>query len=114
MLKKIMSGDRTYTAIPLALPIKYEPYGELFEDFYVVPVVKEDGSVQNHLVQSGKFYIRDYSNGENNYQDILIDPDTLEDVTDPINPIVVGIDLARDIDLTYCNGEYFVGGFNQC
>ena len=106
MLKKIMSGDRTYTAIPMALPIECKPYGELFEDFYIVPMAKEDGSIKNHLIQSGKFYIRDYSNGVDNYQDILIDPDTLEDVTDPMNPILVGCDLARNIDITYYYGEY--------
>lgn len=101
-----MSGDRTYTAIPIIslLNNDYRPYGELFEDFYIVPVTQKDGSIKNHFIQSGKFYIRDYSNGVNNYIDTMIDPDTLEDVTDPMNPIIVGIDLVREIDKNYyCN-----------
>ena len=100
-----------YTGDPIALPDTdaCRSYGEVFEDFYIVPVKMSDGTIKNHLVQSGKFYIREsYLDASGvNYKDVRIDPATLSDVTDPLDPIFIGCDLAREIDLTYYNGEYY-------
>ena len=111
----MLSEEKVFTADAAVIntSVLKRPCGELLEDFYVVPVRMGDGTVKNHLVQSGRFYIRDshIETNENGcterYTDILIDPTTLEDVTDPMNPIFVGCDLAHELDVAYYNGEYY-------
>lgn len=87
----------------------YQPIGELYEDMYIVPVKSADGKVKNSLMHSGKFYIREYAytNNELSSADYLIDPSSLEDITDFDNIIAFGFDLAKDLDITYLgDGEY--------
>ena len=87
----------------------HQPVGELYEDMYIVPIKNADGKVKNHLIQSGKFYIREdtYTNNELRSADYLIDPESLEDITDFDNSIACGCDLAKNLDITYLgNGEY--------
>jgi hypothetical protein len=104
-----ITENSIFEAEPTALPnYNRKIMGELYEDFYIVPV--NDGSyIKNHIVQSGNFYIREYyldDLGHIKQIDFKINPETLIDVTDFDNPIFVGCDLARDLDLTYYNGEY--------
>lgn len=107
-----MKINNLYQAKAVALPFVDDPIGELYEDMYIVPIKDSTtGTVKNHLVQSGKFYIREsFFNNEDFFNpkhiDIMIDPETLVDVTDYEMPIFVGCDLARDLDVTFINGEY--------
>lgn len=106
-VRKIYDEETVFEAKSLTLPNK-KAVGELFEDFYVVPVLLSDGSTRNQLVQTNKFYIREYSINTDTarieYTDYMIDPHTLTDVTS--EPVFLGCDLARQLDLTYFDGEY--------
>ena len=107
MVAKIkLKEDSIYSAKPTLPNYTQNVIGELYEDFYVIQTSTPSN---NHLVQTGKFYIREYFVNDNkmDYNDFLIDPQTLMDITDADNPIHVGCDLAREIDLTYYNGEYY-------
>ena len=111
-----ITEDSIFETIPTLLPnYKNKVIGELYEDFYVVPI--KDAStnkIKNHLVQSGNFYIREYhlnfDSNKNNlfrYLDFRIDPKSLTDITDVDNPIFIGCDLAQELDKAYYKGEYY-------
>lgn len=107
MIEQFKDANKVFTAKPIALPnnAKNKPFGQIYEDFYVVPVSDSEGKLKTHLVQSGKFYIREpyLEEGSSSlkYKDIMIDPTTLEDVTNPVETVFLGCDLAREIDLAY-------------
>ena len=103
-----ITEDTIFRGQSILVP-NYKPVGELYEDIYIVPVKNADGKIKNSLVQSGKFYIREYAytNNEINSTDYLIDPNSLEDITYFDNAIICGCDLAKNLDITYLdNGEY--------
>ena len=102
--------NKLYQAKATALPFREDPIGELYEDMYIDPIENSNGENKNHLVQSGKFYIREYFLLNNVYNDIMIDPESLVDVTEDYgDAIFVGCDLSKDLDITYLNnGEYYV------
>ena len=106
-----INGNSIFTAKAEAIP-GYNPIGELYEDFYLIPVKDLNGESKTHLIQSGKFYIRElsYIQNENKISecDYFIDPETLIDITDYENPIFMGCDLARELDETYYS-EHCIG-----
>ena len=106
-MKRFYDRETVFEADSLLFP-KKKAVGELLEDFYIVPVLLSDGSTKNQLVQSNKFYIREYSididAAKLEYTDYMINPNTLVDVT--TEPVFVGCDLARELDITYVDGEY--------
>lgn len=103
-----ITEDTIFRGQSILIP-NHQPIGELYEDMYIVPVKNSDGKIRNSLVQSGKFYIREYAytNNEINSTDYLIDPESLEDITDLENVIFCGYDLAKDLDISMVNGEYY-------
>ena len=107
-----ITENSIFEATPISLPLYSEKItGDLYEDFYVVPVKYSDGTIVNHYIQSGNFYLREYyldtESGWVDYNDFKINPETLVDVTNINEPIFVGCDLAREIDLTYYGGRYY-------
>ena len=103
-----ITEDTIFRGQSILIP-NHQPIGELYEDMYIIPIKSTDGKVKNHLIQSGKFYIREYAytNNELGSADYLIDPSSLEDITDFDNIIACGCDLAKNLDITYLdNGEY--------
>ena len=105
-----ITEDTIFRGQSILIP-NHQPIGELYEDMYIVPVKNSDGKIRNSLVQSGKFYIREYAytNNQINSTDYLIDPESLEDITDLENVIFCGCDLAKDLDIAMVNGEYYFG-----
>ena len=104
--------DKIYNAKAIALPFTDDPIGELYENVYIIPVKDSDGVIKTHLIQGGKFYIREKYLSSNNcidYKDIMVDPETLVDITDYDNPIKFsGIDLSNSSDITFCAGDYII------
>ena len=103
-----VTEDTIFRGKSILIP-NHQPVGELYEDIYVIPFKNADGKVKNSLIQSGKFYIREYAYTNNilSSADYLIDPSSLEDITDFDNIIACSCDLAKDLDITYLGyGEY--------
>ena len=106
-IKKIFTNkDKIFTAKPLVLSENCRPYGELYGEFQLIKVKSADGNVKDKWVQSNRLYIREYyKNGR--YFDTLIDSNTLEDVTDPSNPIFLGDVINMENDWATYNWEIF-------
>lgn len=76
---------------------EYQPVGELFVDYSL-----DDMKIKNYYIR--EYYFENFFSPK--YNDFRIDEKSLIDVTDIENPIVIGIDLANENDITYLYGEY--------